>query len=57
MWEGEDSGAGLSWQVGWHETSRFSKASERLLVWEHLSDLVGVPIPPQDQVGTLRKSE
>ena len=54
MWEGEDSGAGLSWQVGWHETSRFSKASERLLVWEHLSDLVGVPIPPQDQVEEVR---
>lgn len=41
MWGGKGSGGGLSWQVGWHETTQIPKASGRLLVWEHLSDLVG----------------
>ena len=36
---------------------RFSKVSERYLVWEHLSDLVGVLILSQDLIGPLGKLE
>ena len=36
---------------------RISKASERLLVWEYPSYLVGVLIPSWDRVGPLGKEE
>lgn len=36
---------------------RFSKASERLLVWEHPFDLVRLPVSSQDLVGSLGKAE